>query len=383
MYSKKILFVILALIPAILGASPYFSPTWGFYMDLPEDYKYIDGDGVNRFSFGNPDGASLDIVAYAAGTAYQSVRELAADVQQRLNSSGDTDFFQYRNKEAAIIELVFTGPSDSGSIPMNGWGLALELGSDDPSKPGPFLIALAYCPTQRQDLQILNLSVLDSIAPTESDRLSPGPITEYGYPRETKVRYPVWGLGVDAWFYTEDEEASQALIDREFNVFMRYADTPMWQDAWVRYYRAIYRDSCDRLADAAFSVERKFNSPDSDPAELAASVLDWVQKFTYERNFQGSDFTNLVSAITDGRGDCDCRAMLWALILNHANIRAAMMVSSVYSHAMGLADLPGTGARFDYLDTQWLVAETTAPVAPGLIAADFSDMDNWIGILLQ
>ena len=104
---------------------------------------------------------------------------------------------------------------------------------------------------------------------------------------------------------------------------------------------------------------------------------------TYERNFQGSDFLNLVTGITEGRGDCDSRAMLWAILLAHIDIRAAMMVSRHYGHAMGLTDLSGTGARFDHLGIQWLVAETTANVDIGLIAQDVSDPQFWLGVIFE
>ena len=390
---KKITLFLFLSVPVFINisialeASSLYSPTWGFYLDLPEDYEYSDGDRRDRFSFVNPDGAAVDIVIYAAEQGsqapYSSVYTLAQDVQQRLNSSGDTDFFDYANTEAAILELIFPNPADRGRTIMTGWGLALELGSGEQGQNKPLLLALAYGPQARQDLQILHLSVLDSIAPTEAQRRYPGPITEYSYPRETRVNFSLWGLGEEASFYLEDEEASQALINREFNVLKRYADTPIWEDAWIRYYRAIYRDSCDRLANAAFIVERKLNYPVLEKREFAGKVLNWIQQFTYERDFLGADFISLVSSIRDGRGDCDNLAMLWALILNRTNIPAAMMVSREYSHAMGLADLSGSGARFEFAGRQWLVAETTAPVDLGLIGSDVSDTEYWLGIILE
>jgi hypothetical protein len=261
---------------------------------------------------------------------------------------------------------------------MTGWGLAIELTGRQ--NPAPLLLALAYGPAARQNLQILHLSVLDSLMPTDADRLYPGPITEFAYPRETRVRYPLWNIGEEAWFYAEDEEASQDLVDREFEVLRRYANSPLWEEAWIRFYRAIYRDSYDRLRNAAFVIERKMNVPAVDERDFAGLVLDWIQCFAYERNPEGSDFTNLVSAVIGGRGDCDSRAMLWALILNHSNIQAAMMVSREYSHAMGLAELSGPGARFSLEGKSLLIAETTARVPIGLIAENQSVSDYWLGI---
>jgi len=108
-----------------------------------------------------------------------------------------------------------------------------------------------------------------------------------------------------------------------------------------------------------------------------------VQGFKYERDLTGSDFINLVTAITEGRGDCDSRAVLFAMILANANIRGAIMLSHHYSHAMGLADVTGSGARFEALGVNWLVAETTANINIGLIAQDESDPRHWFAVVFE
>jgi hypothetical protein len=229
----------------------------------------------------------------------------------------------------------------------------------------------------------LHLSALDSIIPEEGDRFAPGPITEFAYPRETRIKAPVFALDCEAWIFEEDAEAAQALVDREFLVLRRYQNSPGWKEAWIRFYRAIYRDSFERLTDIAFQVERKLNVPPLENRDFANQVLKWVQSFSYERDLFGSDFINLVSSATEGRGDCDNRAMLWAIILKQACIPSAIMVSRNYSHAMGLADLPGSGARFPLNGQKLLVAETTANVSIGLINEATSEIDEWLGISFE
>jgi hypothetical protein len=227
-------------------------------------------------------------------------------------------------------------------------------------------------------------------------------MTEFAFPRENPRRTALAGTQAAALIDGIDAEAAQSLADREFEVLRRYAEGPKWKEAWIRFYRMIYRDAWDRLADAAFSLERSWNrdaakseggasrpdreaGPESGDAagadwETAARALAWVQSFAYERDLLGSDFVNPVSAAVEGRGDCDSRAVLWAVVLGHANIPAAIMVSKEYSHAMGLADIDGPGARFEEGGKKWLVAETTARVAPGLIAADKADPAKWMGV---
>jgi hypothetical protein len=320
--------------------------------------------------------------------AYASAGAVLRDVERRLKSTGEINLFDYRNKEAALMDLSFPAPQG----PREGWGLCIEL-EGKAGEPKPLLLALAYGPAEAPGLRSFHFSALDSIAPAEADRRVPGPVTEFAYPRgerkEGSLAVP-GGTSLRVPVYEHDAEAAQALVDREFAVLRAYTDSPLWKEAWTRFYRAIYRDSFDRLAEAAFVLERHWNrSPQQgeapeDPAgrrrELAERALEWVQGFTYERDLMGSDFVNLISAALEGRGDCDSRALLWAIVLEQANIPAAIMVSREYGHAMGLADIAGTGARFDWEGTKWLVAETTAAVSLGLIGENSADPSRWLGI---
>jgi hypothetical protein len=372
---------LLGFIPGFLRGEPLASPTWGFRIDLPEGYQFTGGDGKNRFSFRSPDGAALDIAVWPE--TYASVEALTEDVGKRLGNRGGTSFFEYRNKKAALMELAFSASGENSS----GWGLCVELDVPDGSARRPLFLALAYGPAEQAGLGIFHLSALDSVVPAEGDRRAPGPVTEFSYPRGAPEQRPLAGQGLTTRIRGQDPEASQALVDREFAVLRRYLDSPLWKEAWIRFYRAVYRDAFDRLAGAAFVLERHWNGPvftgPEDPREFGQKALDWVQSFAYERNFLGSDFVNPVSAAFEGRGDCDSRALLWAILLEQANIPAAIMVSREYGHAMGLADLPGTGARFEAEGKRWLVAETTAPVSLGLIGAGVSDIANWLGILFE
>jgi hypothetical protein len=396
MKAKSLIFLpLIILINSLAFSSPLESPSWGFSLDLPEGYALTGGDRKDTFSFSHPDGASFEIsVSYSAPAqrnetrpaAYASVEDMARDVKTKLNSSGDIETFDYRGKKAALLELAF---SLQGADRMSGWALCLELAlpnqapASNASSSKPLLLAMAYGPAGKQGLDVLHISALDSIAPEWPDKLAPGPITEFSYPREKRVKASIYGLDCEAWIFEEDADAAQAIIDREFEVFRRYQNSPSWKEAWIRFYRAIYRDSFERLVDIAFQVERKLNVPPLENRDFANQALKWVQSFEYERDLFGSDFINLVSSATEGRGDCDNRAMLWAVILKQACIPSAMMVSPTYAHAMGLADLPGLGARFEVNKQRLLVAETTVDVSIGLIGETVSEIDQWLGILFE
>ena len=366
---KRILFFML-FIPAFIFAESFYSPTWGFKLNLPEGYEFSEGDGKNQFSFNGPGGAMFDMVVYN-GT-FNSVKELAGNVTKKLKNKGDVDYFKYKDKQAAIIELNFGG--------FSGWGLCVELAAKDGASAQnkrPLLLALAYGQADRKDLQLFHFSALDSIVPSDEEQYYPGPVTEYSYPRGKRKQVTLAGSAVTAAICENDATAAQALIEREFQVLINYFNSPKLKEAWIRYYRLIFRDSVDRITDAVTALGRNWgvDALKDGQAEraFAGKALAFVQGFNYERDQQGADFLNLVSAVTEGRGDCDSRAMLWAILLANADIPAAMMISQQYSHAMGLADIAGTGARFELYGDKWLVAETTANVDIGLIAEDVSD----------
>jgi len=366
-------FLLLFLLPVLLHAEPLFSPSWGFRIDLPEGYQYVEGNEFDRYSFQGPFEAMFDIAVY--GGAGRNIEQLINDVSNRLGNTGDTAFFSYSDKAAALVELNFQD--------FIGWGICVEL-PGMPGKDRPLLLALAYSPDKRQDMDVFHLSALDSIIPSETERRRPGLIMEFTYPRGNQVETKIWGTDLTAFIRKNDAEASQALVDREFALLTRYQVAENWREAWIRFYRMICRDSWDRVADAVFRLERNWNTvTGGNDRAFAEKALSYVQGFQYERDPEGSDFVNLVSAITEGRGDCDSRAMLWSMILRQANIPAAIMVSQKHSHAMGLADIAGNGARFESHGIKWLAAETTGKVGIGLIDQTMSDSESWLAVIFE
>ena len=128
-------FLLLFFLPVLAFAESMYSPTWGFSLDLPEGYDYVDGNSKDRFSFMGPGDIQFDLLVYN-GT-YNTIKELVDDVNRRLGNRGDTDFFVYRDKQAAILELSFGG--------AEGWGLCVEL-KGNPSARGrpPMLLVNTY-----------------------------------------------------------------------------------------------------------------------------------------------------------------------------------------------------------------------------------------------
>ncbi|MDR0668555.1 MAG: hypothetical protein LBF95_00600 [Treponema sp.] len=400
------LLLLFAFLPALsLRAEPY-SPFGGFQIDLPPGYQERPSPGAGQLSFSHPRGAVFELdLNGEGGDPVPRLERIRARLgsASRTGGSGEIEAFDYHGRRAALVRLEFdldaAGRPRSGGggtgrwTAYQGWALCVDRGEDQ-------LLALAYGPAGHTDLELLGVSSLDSIAPTAAERYYWGPLTEFTWPRGEPEETALYNTGVTARIGRADAEAAQGLVDREFQVLRQFEGSGRWQEAWRRFYRMICRDSWERLADALFQLERSWNAeamlnraaargapepaaPDFDNHALAARALSYVQDFRYERDLMGSDFVNLVSAITEGRGDCDSRAMLWALFLAQAHIPAGIMVSREYGHAMGIAALEGPGARFPLAGGEYLVAETTARVNLGLIAQNMSDSAKWLGLLFE
>jgi hypothetical protein len=380
------------LTPSWLCAAPFSSP-WGFSIDLPPGYQAQGNTAEARISFRNPQGAVFEIGVI---NERRNVKEYLGGILSRLGGRTETrsrpeteawpiEVFDYHGRDAALAELVF-----SLGTGYEGWTLCVDRGDS-------LLLALAYGPAGAGNLEILHLSSLDSIAPTQAEQRYCGPITEFAWPRGPLRETALFNTGIKALFAEGDAEAAQGLVDREFQVLRQFERGPQWQEGWRRFYRMIYRDSWERVSHAAFLLERQWAAEDllaaTEPAlsrepgpeavRLASRGLSFVQDFRYERDLMGSDFVNLVTGLTEGRGDCDSRALLWALILAQANIEAGIMVSRDYGHAMGIADIESQGARFPFEGKNYLVAETTTKVELGLIAQNMSEINRWLGILFE
>ncbi|MDR1444596.1 MAG: hypothetical protein LBI94_06930 [Treponema sp.] len=397
----------LFLLALTLHAEPFVS-TGGFSVDPPPGYQVQRSTAAGQLSFVHRAGASFELDLRGSG---EDPAEHLQTVLSRLGSrsgEGEIEAFDYHGRRAAIVRLNFSldnagrpARSPAGARTYEGWALCLDRGED-------LLLALAYGPGGNPDLELLGLSCLDSIAPGPAEQHYWGPITEFAWPRGEPRETPLFNSGVSAQIAAGDAEAAQGLVDREFQVLRQFEQGPQWQEAWRRFYRMIRRDSWERLADALFQLERSWNvealqsravlhgraapqrAGPEDPGAagldgyaLAARALSYVQGFRYERDLMGSDFVNLVSAVTEGRGDCDSRALLWALFLAQANIPAGIMVSRDYGHAMGIADIEGPGARFPLTGRQYLVAETSAPVDLGLISQNQSEIAKWLGVMFE
>ncbi|QEJ98231.1 hypothetical protein [Treponema phagedenis] len=352
------------------------SPTWGYALDLPEGFRLVQKEGNSRYLF-QSEILPVDVqIALYPQTQFKTIDEAAQHIFTQLSAKKQITSFIWRDKPALNATLSFTADNKQ----MTGRLLTLQLADEK-----GWLVLLSYCEKEAEKrCEPLMLSALDAVFTDGASFFTPGPITTAAYPKKglEKKTVSFHESKISVLFDKNDGQANQAVVDREFSILTLYRQNPeKVQAAWQRYYRMIYRDAWDRLAQFSFAIGTALpKEAKKDARKTAARILTWLQGFQYKRNPAGSDFINIPDAAIEKKGDCDVRGVLMAVVLQQMGIDTILMVSPQKSHALAAVDCKGEGARFQYNKKQYLIAETTASVEIGKIAADLADPALWFGV---
>lgn len=353
----------------------------GFYLDIPEGFSLTEGDGTSRFAFTSPDGGmELTLLSYDR-SRYANAEVLATELLKKLGSEGERESYSYQGLKCVFAQLVF----EMDGVSKEGYAVFVGPPEKSASGSGKLVAILAYTDAEAlTDYADFIFSSLDSFSADRAALRAPGPVSQFLLPypaaRDSTKRLRFGKTEFELPWNAEEAAQEEDIAGREFRVLQAYGQTKdLWKPAWARAYRMIYRESAPRLDRLAVQLDMLLPE---DPTDAARSLLQWTQGFTYERDLEGADFVDPLTAAYEGRGDCDSRAMVAAIILERRGIDSILMVSAEYSHALLGVDVPGGGQRFKFEDKDYLVGETTAKVGLGMVAADQADWSKWIGIQL-
>ncbi|MBI9105958.1 MAG: hypothetical protein JEZ04_04385 [Spirochaetales bacterium] len=383
--AKSLLFFSVLLAAGFpLLAEVIYIEDMGFVIDLPIGWEVMDVT-ESRYTFNDFTGDAFLQLKMWPGDKYDSAEGMFDLVGQDIGASGEGDSFDFYGREAVFASIDFI----SGDFDYSGYGLFADGEDYD-------LTILAFASSAKaEQLADYLLSALDSFSLSPGLMFNPGPVSRYyleSYesPERVDAVTAFEGVAVEWQIDNHAVEASQLVIEREAAVLSDYKpQTEAGTEAWKRYYRMVYRDTYSRLDyPAALLKERLKASPgqtlstEAHELETAERLLSWVQLFSYRRT-GGSDLISPFSAAAFQEGDCDSRSLLYIILLNHYGIDSALMVSSIYSHAMAAVDVEARGAKIRINNRDFTVAETTDDVDIGMIAADMADPANWIIIPLM
>ena len=379
---KKIIY---CLILFFVGISVSFaeilnSPTWGYSVDLPEEFVLVDKNGADSYMFENAFVSSTVILKAYKKEKFSSSLEAMETVMKQLGAEFECAETNWRNTDCIISQFAF----NLGGASNTGWAVSSLL---QDSKG--YVVMLCYTPTDVfYDLEQFVISCVDSLCIDYGSYYSPGPLTSFAFPKGEVQNHTVEIAGekIDFTLDSSDIEADKFVVEREYSVLCLYQDSEMWVEAWQRYYRQVYKNAYSRLKIAAFNIYNrliktcKSENPD---IELAQKLLSWTQGFDYVRDFTSTDFTPITASITGTGSDCDSRAMLLACLLHHMNYDTCLFVSAEFSHSLFGIVLDKAGAKINIDGRQFLLGETTAQVDIGLVPANMNQTDKWIFVELN
>ncbi len=361
----------------------YSSSYYGWTLDLPEGFRLSDAsdDGLSFFLEHEFMKVRVAVKMYAV-ERYQRGDLAMEEVLNKLGADGEIDGFLWNGRHASIAQYSFQIPGNDKA--QAGWGISVTT----EQKP-IHLVVLCYADKDvAGDCQQFVLSALDSMCLGQKDFRLPGPVTSYAFNSgdTQNVKIQIGKKDAYALVQTQAKESGRFVIDREFSVLTLYAKQKQWKEAWQRYYRLVFREAYSRLDAAAAAIhsalitEAKTKNPQNPNVEICKSLLAWVQDFDYQRKQDTSDLNDLTSVLQNQGSDCDSRALLLCVLMEHFGVKTELFVSGIYSHALFGVDLPYPGARIGVDGTNYLLCETTAPVDMGLVAQEQSETANWIAV---
>ena len=346
-------------------------------VDLPEGFKLESSAGDSSFQLQSTIAPVHAIIKIFPASKYSGTEKAMKDTVSKLGLNADVDTFKWRNNDTAMA--MFSG--NILGVSSQGYGAAAVI-------PENKSIILVLTWAAEKDAVAANsymASLIDSVYVDIESYFTSGILTSYTFPAQGQqdIKLNIGGTKIATKLDGSDKKAADYLIDREYRMLLLYQKSDLWKEAWQRYHRIIFRDSCSRLRQAAFDISNALAPGCKDTTEYAQKLLTWTQDFKYEREKNTSDFASLPSILLGGGSDCDSRSMLIAVLLQAINEDAIIFVSAEYSHAIAgfVSDHPGFG--FTVNGKTYLTGETTAKgLTWGKISGSQTDLEKWIPVVL-
>jgi hypothetical protein len=373
-----VLFLFLFTGTSLLSAKEYYLEQYDYYVNIPETWNVQDASDPNFIVFSDSGRqAVFQILAVSPQSGDETPKSVFRRTADSIGASLEQATFSCNGRDASFGEFRFT----MNATGVRGYGICIK-GKDI------FFMLMAYAPEKSYDrYQADILSCLDSFSLGGEALVTPGPVSQfyYPFPGPNQQLYQIVFQGDVLKIHTDEDEveASQIVIEREAAILSRFKQPN--QKAWQRYYRIIYRDSYSRLASLADMINLYFTKEhrEMDDYTIAVHLLDWLQSFSYIRTGTLSDLQAPLQSVLTSSGDCDSLGLLYCTLLDYFGIDSIMLVSAEYGHSMAAVDVAGKGARYEYENRSYLLAELTDDVDIGLVDRTMADPAKWLPIDLE
>jgi hypothetical protein len=375
--------IALLVLPSLAGAAPVAIKEYGCSLDLPEGWEPRDASNPAKLSFADPTGGGLMQMYVYGHEAGLTAEQMGNTLGAQLKATGDGAVFVFSGRNSYLMDISF----QSSGQPFQGYVLVVkDVSAGNAAMPSVDAVLIVFAPADvfASDQAGL-LSALDSFSPDPAGLLLPGPISQFlsPFPDSQAVSVPVRFLGrnVNVRVGSGEQDAGQALVEREAQLLSAYPAGDF--EPWKRFYRMIYRDGYGRMDGILSALSGAMTTQNVQKEQVPLTLLSWIQGFTYQRTGTLADFLSPLDVVISGAGDCDSRAILYDILLDHLGYRTMLFVSERFSHALAGVNIDRQGASMSVDGTRYIVAEMTAAVAIGLIDSSMADPTAWIPMPLK
>lgn len=348
------------------------------FIDFPESFEVtqISSDKKSYQLENNELNLSYIIKTYGKSN-YGTCQRALDDTISKLKLSGTSKTVLWSNQYCSLATIQ----GKINNTDIFGLSECVSLPYDK-----GYVVLIGWCKkSDEKKLRPAIESLMDSICIDQGSYMGIGLYTKAKYydspSNEKKIQLTIDEKIINTQIKLEDITQAQYVVEREYSLLTMYQNSKKWQEAWIRYYRMIFKDSYERLSRCAFDIYNSLKNDCSDETALAQKILYWTQTLPYQREKTGSDFTCLPGIISGQGNDCDGRSMLIAVLLTHMNQDAVIFVSSKHSHAMAGFISSHPGRSFDVNGKKYLMGETTQQgLTWGTIAQSMSNQKDWITV---
>ena len=384
-----------------VGAEDVYNEDYYWLQNLTETWVLIDNDDVIT-SFSDTSGRAIYQIISLDPKQYDDASLLTSTIARSLTAQPEPIPFLFNGHEAAFTEAFWT----VGANEVHGYILGIDDGSRLPHTQQYFYDYVLIAFSVATDFDVYHdflLSNLDGFAPAIAEYQAPGPVSQFLRSVGGKSTIPFSLLPLNGKLshspeadrpmeqlllpqpLSSDTEAVYAGIQREARILNQFANAPatIRNAAWRRFYQILYRDSWYDMRETAEIIAGRLKAHGVAEIEYPREILSWIQNFAYRRSGSLSDLEPAQVCITNKSGDCDSLGLAYIAILDHLGIDSLLMISQKHSHSLVGVDIDGPGARFPFEETQWLIAELTADVPIGMVAANQANPADWLGFNLK
>lgn len=370
--------MIFLLIPVFAARTGFSTFSNIVSIDLPEGFFVTESSSDNStFALESSVAPVSAIIKIYEENSFKNANLAMRDVMKKLNLEFEISDFQWQNTLVSITSFEGT----IHNVQAFGYGASVQVPENN-----KFIILLTWCQKGLESQVFPYMSsFLDGLYINIASYFDSGLFTSFTYPEEEQmdISVEIDNKKINSKMAKNAKEAAEFLVEKEYQVLLMYQNSPLWKEAWQRYYRMIFRDSCKHLMNLSFDIYNELYSDCKNDTEYAQKLLYWTQNFTYEREKTKSDFSSLPAMILGNGSDCDSRAMMLSVLLQTVNIDCSLLISNEFSHSIAIlnSDLPGFS--FSYNDKKYLTGETTSKgLTWGKISSDQIDQSKWIEVLL-